>query len=49
VVQEVLAVEGQAQAHKAQAVRVLQTRAAVAAVDMLLLPIKLVVQAVQAS
>jgi hypothetical protein len=41
----VLAVEGQAPAHKALAVLVLQTRAVAAVVDMLLLPIKLAVLA----
>jgi hypothetical protein len=49
VVQEVLAVEGQAQAHKAQAVLVLQTRAVVVLVDTLFLSIKLVEQVVQVS
>jgi hypothetical protein len=49
VVQEVLAVEGQAQTHKAQAVLARPIQVVVAAVDLLLLPIKLVVQVVQES
>tara|TARA_R110002126_G_C10246855_1_gene481623 strand:- start:162 stop:311 length:150 start_codon:yes stop_codon:yes gene_type:complete len=48
VVQEVLAVEVQAPAHKAQAVRVLQTQAAVVLAVMQFLSIKQAVLVVQA-
>jgi hypothetical protein len=49
VVQAALAVEGLVQTHKAQVALARLIQAVVVAVDMLLLPIKLVVLAVQAS